>query len=239
MPTVLITGASRGFGLLLSEHYASDGWRVIACCRNPKSASALQTLSAQNPDLIEVFALDVTDFDQIDRLSEQLKGKKIDVLLNNAGVLGKNTLDDGAIQDQAFGNSDFDEWDMTFRTNAMAPMKMAEAFVEHVAASEQKKIVTLTSIVGSIGGNNFGGLYAYRASKSAANAIMKSMSLDLASREIIAFPIHPGFARTDMGGSNADIDPLEGAVGIRKMIAEASPESAGRFWTYSGEELPW
>jgi NAD(P)-dependent dehydrogenase (short-subunit alcohol dehydrogenase family) len=119
-------------------------------------------------------------------------------------------------------------------------MKMAEAFVGHVAKSQQKKIVTLTSVLGSVAGNNFGGLYAYRASKAAVNAIMKSMSIDLAkSHGIIAAPLHPGWVKTDMGGPKADIDAVTSVSGMRQVIAGLTPERAGRYWMYNGAELPW
>ena len=239
MPTVLITGTNRGFGLLMTEMFAKDGWRVLACCRNPDGATELRDLQERFADQIELHALDVSDFDAIDALAAQMKGRPVDLLLNNAGILGNRNMDQGTLEDQAFGNSDWAEWEMLYRVNTMAPMKMAEAFIEHVSASDQKKIVTLTSVVGSIGGSIFGGLYAYRASKAAANAVMKGMSIELAERGITAFPIHPGFAKTDMGGSRADIDPIEGAQGVFNVVTAATPDYAGRFWTYEGKELPW
>lgn len=239
MPTVLITGANRGFGLLMTELFAEDGWTVLACCRTPSKATELQALTERFPGGIQIHALDVTDFAAVDALAADLNGTPIDILLNNAGVLGKRNLDQGALEDQSFGNSDWAEWEQVYRINTMAPMKMAEAFIDHVAASDQKKIVTVTSVVGSIGGSIFGGLYAYRASKAAANAVMKGMSIELAEKGITAFPIHPGFAKTDMGGGRADIEPIEGARGVFKVVTEATLEHAGRFWTYEGKELPW
>ena len=239
MPTILITGCNRGFGLILTELFAQAGWRVLACCRNPDQATDLQKLAESHSGKIDIFALDVTDHAAIDALAQELAGTNIDVLLNNAGVLGKINNTPGVLEAQAFGKLDAEEWDLLWHVNVMAPMKMAEAFVDHVAASDQKKIVTLTSVIGSIGGNQFGGLYPYRASKAAANAIMRSMSIDLAARDIIAFPLHPGYAKTDMGGPNADIEPIEGAQGIFKVICEADQDASGRFWMYDGSELPW
>jgi len=239
MPTVLITGTSRGFGLLMTELFAEQGWTILACCRTPDKAAELKALEERFPNQVKIHALDVTDFSAIDALAADLNDTPIDILLNNAGVLGKRNLDQGTLEDQAFGNSDWTEWEELYRTNTMAPMKMAEAFIDHVAKSDQKKIVTVTSVVGSIGGSIFGGLYAYRASKAAANAVMKGLSIELAERGITAFPIHPGFAKTDMGGSRADIEPMEGARGVFKVVTEATLEDAGRFWTYEGKELPW
>ena len=100
-------------------------------------------------------------------------------------------------------------------------------------------IVTLTSMVGSMATNTAGGLYAYRSSKAAANAIMKSMSIDLAARGIIATPIHPGWAKTEMGGPNAPLNPVDAVAGVRRVIDGLTPEKAGRFWQFDGTEMPW
>jgi NAD(P)-dependent dehydrogenase (short-subunit alcohol dehydrogenase family) len=109
-----------------------------------------------------------------------------------------------------------------------------------VARSEQKKIVTLTSMLGSVANNRIGGLYAYRASKAAVNAIMKSMSIDLAkSHGIAATALHPGWVRTELGGPNADIDAATSVAGMRRVIDALTLANAGRFWVYDGSELPW
>jgi NAD(P)-dependent dehydrogenase (short-subunit alcohol dehydrogenase family) len=108
-----------------------------------------------------------------------------------------------------------------------------------VAASRQKKIVTLTSVIGSIGGNTIGGLYAYRSTKAAANAVMRSMGIDLAKRNIVALPVHPGWARTAMGGPRADLDPADAVRSVREVIAGLTLDQAGRFLSYAGQELPW
>jgi NAD(P)-dependent dehydrogenase (short-subunit alcohol dehydrogenase family) len=129
---------------------------------------------------------------------------------------------------------------MIFRINTFAPMKMAEAFVDHVAGSEHKKIVALTSILGSMAENRLGGLYAYRASKAALNAIMRSLSIDLGRKHgIIVAPIHPGWVRTAMGGPRAEISPEESVAGCCRVIAGLTKEGSGRFWMYNGSELPW
>jgi NAD(P)-dependent dehydrogenase (short-subunit alcohol dehydrogenase family) len=151
------------------------------------------------------------------------------VLLNVAGVMGS----------KRFGATDYAEWAQVLAVNVLAPMKMAEAFVEHVAASEEKKIVTLTSRMGSIGDNSSGGYYAYRSAKAAANAVMKSLALDLAGRGIIAVPIHPGWVRTDMGGSSAPLEAPDSVAGMRKVIAGLTPADSGKFLQYEGKELAW
>jgi NAD(P)-dependent dehydrogenase (short-subunit alcohol dehydrogenase family) len=238
MHTVLITGANRGLGLELVRQYEADGWRVIACARSPGSA-ALQAVVSKAPTRVQAHGLDVTDHAAIDRLADELAGTPVDVLLNVAGTMGSQSFAEKGLAIQRFGASDYDDWLQILGVNVLAPMKMAEAFVEHVAASEQKKIVTLTSIVGSIGSNARGGLYAYRSSKAAANAVMKSMALDLAPRGIIALPVHPGWVRTEMGGQSAPVEPVDSAAGMRRVIAGLTPDDAGRFLQFDGTELPW
>jgi NAD(P)-dependent dehydrogenase (short-subunit alcohol dehydrogenase family) len=162
------------------------------------------------------------------------------VLLNNAGTMGKGDFPKQGLTMDRFGSTDFADWEQTFRVNTFAPMKMAEAFIEHVERSDQKKIVALTSVIGSIAKNTIGGLYSYRASKAALNAIMRSMGIDLGRKHgIIAIPLHPGWAKTSMGGERADISPQQSVEGCRKVIAGLTKESAGRYWMYDGSELPW
>ena len=237
-PTIFITGSNRGIGFELVKQYAEQGWRVIATARNPGSADELNAIAKANSNVV-VEQLDVTDFERIDELARKYKDQPIDVLINNAGILGKYTMDEGAVEHSAFGNFDAEEWLLVYRINVMAPMKIAEAFVDHVAASDQKKIITLTSEVGSIANNDFGRFYPYRASKAAVNAIMKSMSIDLAEKEIIAIPLHPGWVRTDMGGRDASIDVVESVTKMRDVIANLTSAQSGRFLTYDGGEMPW
>jgi NAD(P)-dependent dehydrogenase (short-subunit alcohol dehydrogenase family) len=243
MPTVLITGAGRGLGLELARQYLADGWQVIACARSPERCPELSTLAGQankSGAQLEIAALDVTDHVAIDALAEKMRGRAIDVLLNSAGTMGAGNFAAQGVSFGKFGTSDFSDWAQTFRINTIGPMKMAEAFVTHVAQSEQKKIVSLTSILGSIAKNTIGGLYAYRASKAALNAVMHSMAIDLGRKyQIIAIPIHPGWVRTDMGGPRADIDATTSVSGMRAVIAGLDLAKAGRYWMYNGEELPW
>lgn len=240
MPTILITGTSRGLGLECVRQYAEAGWRVIACARQPAAASELQAIAARYGEQVRPVALDVEDHAAIDRLARDLEGTAIDVLLNSAGTMGSGSFAKDGLAFGAFGRSDYQDWDTIFRLNVYGPMKMAEAFVGHVARSDQKKIVTLTSMLGSVGINRIGGLYAYRASKAAVNAIMKSMAIDLGKNHgIAATALHPGWVKTDLGGSRADIDVETSVSGMRKVIAALTLETAGRFWVYDGSEMPW
>jgi NAD(P)-dependent dehydrogenase (short-subunit alcohol dehydrogenase family) len=239
MPTVLITGAGRGLGLEFVRQYAADGWTVIATARTPDRHAELGTLTKAAAGRIKLHTLDVADHAAIDALAARYEGVPVDVLINNSGTMGRQSFAGQGMQAQRFGGSDYEDWTYTFRVNALAPMKMAEAFVENVAASAQKKIVTLSSLIASIGSNNLGGLYAYRSTKAAVNAIMKSMALDLARRGIVAVPVHPGWAATDLGGPNAPVRPQHSVAGLRQVIAGLTKEKSGRFWQFDGKELPW
>lgn len=239
MPTLLLTGANRGLGLEFVRQYDADGWRIHACARDPEAAPELKTLADAAAGRISLHALDVVDLAAIEALAKRMSGTPIDVLINCAGWMGTRSFAREGVSVQQFGASDFAEWETVFRINAFAAMKMAEAFVEHVAAGAEKKIVSLTTIMASMAGNTIGGFYQYRASKAALNAIMRSMGIDLAKRGIIAIPLHPGWVRTEMGGPKADIDAPASVSGMRKLIANLKPEQAGRFWRYDGTELPW
>lgn len=229
IPQVLVTGANRGLGLEFVKQYLADGWRVIACCRNPLSSSALIALTASAGGRLSVRELDVADFGQVERLSAILAGESIDVLINNAGFYPEGE----------FGQVDYADWEVAFRINTMAPMKMAECFVEQVARSQQRKIVTLSSKMGSVADNGSGGSYIYRSSKTAVNMVMKSLSIDLAGRGIAVGVLHPGWVLTDMGGPNALIDATRSVSGLRQVIAGLTLENAGRFIAYDGKEIPW
>ncbi len=225
---VLITGTNRGIGLAFVKQYAADGWNVIACCRDPHSATELQNLASTHQN-IQIMALDVANFKQIDALALQLKDYKIDVLINNAGVYPESSL----------GDIDFEDWAAAFKINTMAPLKMVEAFMPHVAASRLKRIATLSSKMGSLDDNTSGGSYIYRTSKAAVNMVMKSLSKDLNRYGIAVVTLHPGWVKTDMGGPNGLINTQASVTGLRKVIAELSIANSGKFIAYDGKEIAW
>ncbi|HXB53838.1 MAG TPA: SDR family oxidoreductase [Vicinamibacteria bacterium] len=236
MPTILITGANRGLGLEFVRQYAAEGWEVHACCRSPQGADELRALAATRARF-RVHALDVADFPQIDALAHDLAGTALDVLLNNAGIFGPR-LRAGGDRGQFFGAVDFEAWAQVMRVNTMAPLKMAEAFVEHVSASEQQKIITLGSSMGSIAETS-GGFYAYRSSKAAVNMVMASLARDLAGRGIKVAVLCPGWVRTDMGGPDAPVNKEDSVRGLRRLIAGLTAQRSGTFTHYDGSAVAW
>ena len=236
MPTTLITGANRGLGLEFARQYAADGWRVLACSRQQ---SELLAELVESHSALSWHPLDVTDHNRVDELAQELVGTGIDVLLLSAGTMGDVDFANQGLAVGGFGDSDFADWRRVIEVNTIAVMKMAEAFVEHVQQSDQRKLVAISSMVASMGINSAGGLYAYRASKAGLNAIMRSMSVDLAARQIIALPMHPGWASTDMGGAAAPVSPMESVTGVRNVIAKLTPADSGRFLCYDGTEMAW
>ena len=227
MPTILITGANRGLGLEFAKQYAADGWRVIATCRDPLKAQGLAPLQGN----VEVHTLDISDNAQIQALAKTLKKEPIDVLLNNAGIYGPKPV--------KLGGVDYAIWADVMRINAMAPLKVSECFLDHIVAGNLKRIVTISSRMGSMGENGAGGSYIYRSSKAALNAVMKSLSVDLVARGISVTVLHPGWVRTDMGGPSGLIDADESVTGMRRVIDGLSMDVTGRFYNYDGSEIPW
>ena len=195
MPSTLITGANRGLGFEFARQYLADGWQVYAACRNPQSASELRRLADASDDKLQILALDVIDPVSVQAAAAKLDGQTIDLLLNNAGI--------GGPRGQGVGNIDYEAWAKVLDVNTMGPLRVSEAFVDHVAQSERKLIVTITSGMGSLADNTSGGAYAYRSSKAAVNMVMRSLAIDLAPRGIACVVINPGWVLTDMGGPHA------------------------------------
>jgi NAD(P)-dependent dehydrogenase (short-subunit alcohol dehydrogenase family) len=232
MKTLLITGANRGIGLEFCNQYAAEGWRVLACCRAPGKADKLNKLAARYPGLIKLNALDVTDHAQIGQVARLLSDEAIDLLINDAGVYPE-------ADKRGFGHTDYAEWMAAFNINAMAPLKMVEAFVNQIERSKLKLIVTITSQMGSIDDNGSGGSYLYRSSKAAANMVVKSLAVDLKEKGITSVAFNPGWVKTDMGGPNAMIPVEQSVADMRKVIAGLTLAETGKFIGNDGLVIPW
>lgn len=232
MNTVLITGANRGIGLEFARQYAADGWQVVACCRQPQQAEALNRLADQYQDRFSIHRLDVRELTEIDQLSHKLQDLPIDILINNAGVYPH-------AQNGEFGRISYDDWMEAFRVNTFAPLKMVEALVEQIACSQLKIVATITSKMGSIADNQRGGSYIYRSSKAAVNMVVKSLAVDLQPRGIIAVLLHPGWVQTDMGGRGALISTKQSVTGMKSILDRVTHSDTGKFIAYDGQHIPW
>ena len=220
MPTLFVAGASRGIGLELAKQYLAEGWKVHATYR--QSGSELEQLQGD----LHAHQLDVTDRAAIEQLKEELGNEPIDILFHNAGIYGHVT-------EEA-------EWLDSFRINTIAPFHMLTTFAANVGASKHKIATAMSSKMGSMGDNGSGGSYVYRSSKAALNAIMKSLSADLAQEYgVTVVVMHPGWVKTDMTGPGALISTAECVAGIRKVLDGVTPADAGRFYDYAGKEIPW
>ncbi len=238
-PTILLTGTSRGIGLELVRQYAALGWNVIATCRRPHEANELQAIAAEFPK-VKIEELDVLRHDMVDALAKKYKDQPIDVLLSVAGFFGDNLQMRGSF----YTRLNFDLWDLYVHTNAIGPLKLAEAFYGSVAASEQKKMMTISSQQGSIEDSYGPGSYFYRGSKAALNMFMHTLSEDVKIKraDIMVGLFSPGLIIDDRTRNL----PLEGKVerpisvtGMIGVIESFTPEMSGGFFKWSGETVPW
>ncbi len=227
MPNIFITGANRGIGLELARLYAERGWRVIATAREPETATELAALN------VEMRPLDVADRNAIQDLAATLKDP-FDVLIANAGVFGPASAAGG----QSLGSLDYGAWAEVMAVNLFGAVATAEAFRGHVSRSSQKKLVAITSQMGSIADAS-GGFYAYRTSKAALNMAYQALAHDLAGRGVAVGVIHPGWVRTRMGGPHATVSERASAEGIAAGIDGLVPSRGAVFQNYRGEPLPW
>lgn len=219
MKTILVSGANRGIGLELSRQLASRGEAVVAVCR--RSSDALRDTGVE---VIE--GVDVTDPESVAQLARRLDGRRIDWLINNAGVLGRDSLEE----------LDFESIEWQFRVNAVGPLRLTRALLPLLG--EDSAVGIVTSRMGSIGDNTSGGYYGYRMSKAAVNMAGASLAKDLASRKIAVALLHPGMVATDMTSGNGV--PVEHAAkGLIARMDALDMASSGSFWHAEGEVLPW
>lgn len=224
MANILITGANRGIGLELTKHYSELGHSVTAICR--ESNDELEELADQ-----VISGIDLTATKAIEAaagITEQLlMGEPLDILINNAGIFGNETLD----------NLDVNEIRRQFEINALVPLQLTHALLPLM--KNGSKVANITSRMGSIADNSSGEYYGYRASKAALNAFAKSLAIDLKPQGIAVAQIHPGFVQTRMVNFQGDITPAQAAKGIAARIEELSLSTSGGFWHSNGQPLPW
>ncbi len=236
--TVLVTGSNRGLGYEFARQYAEQGWSVIATARNPERAVALNELAARHSN-ITIEKLDVLDFEEIATLARKYTGTPIDVLINNAGVLGD-------LDGQTLGTFDYENFQQVMGVNVFGVLAVSEAFREHVATSQQKKIIGITSGAGVISrGGGGGNLHFYRTSKVALNMGLKGLASDLKDRGVVVGIVAPGTADTGMRrelvGERAaqDQDPADAVAGMMNVIAMLTQANSNQPYNYDGKPMPW
>jgi NAD(P)-dependent dehydrogenase (short-subunit alcohol dehydrogenase family) len=221
---VLITGANRGLGYEFARQYRDRGYEVIATARDPEGAGALRELD------VRVEALDVGTDASVTGLAQRLQNVTIDILINNAGVKGQAVA--------SFLNLDNAGVERTLNVNSIGPLRVLQALYPNLEPGEGKKIVQISSGLGSIGRNN-GGSYDYRMSKAALNMFNRTLALELGPAGYICVVLRPGWVRTDMGGPDANLSPQESVGGMIEVIENLGPDDNGRFIGYDGMEIPW
>lgn len=225
MKHVLVVGASRGIGLEFVRQYTKDGFKVFATCRQPADAERLTELGAT------VHTLDVRDTEAIAGLGWKLDGQPLDVVIINAGLMGPR-------ESHCENPPNREQFDEVMHTNVLAPMQLLPAIAPSVLAAHGR-IAFLSSTMGSIGTAVGANALLYRASKAALNMVARTTALNYASRDVIAFALHPGWVRTDMGGAGADVDVRVSVTGMRDVIARANKRHNGAFLDYRGQRLEW
>jgi NAD(P)-dependent dehydrogenase (short-subunit alcohol dehydrogenase family) len=229
MRTVLISGANRGLGLEFVRQYLAAGEKVIAGVRDPARAHELRALPGQ--DRLEIHPLDIADADSLARFRAAIGAQPIDLLIANAGTWGGD-------RQSRLGDIDWDAWLEAFAVNVLGPVRLAEAFVDNVASGRDRKMVALSSRMGSTADSS-GGTLIYRSSKAALNNAWRNIALQLRDRGVACFPVHPGWAQTDMGGAQAPLTPEQAISALRARIDQWSLADSGRFLAGDGRELPW
>jgi NAD(P)-dependent dehydrogenase (short-subunit alcohol dehydrogenase family) len=232
MNRILITGANRGLGLELVRLCAARGDRIFAGCRSPGHDTELKDLSAQSGGRVSILPLEITDPVSLDQCLRQVRGEvdALDILINNAAINAEG---------ETLRTFDTEKAAQQWMVNAVGQVLVVQKFLDLLKAGIDPKIINVTSEAGSISTmNHFRGYY-YFGSKAAMNMFSRSMAWDPDTAGIITIALHPGWIRTDMGGSNADLSVTESADGILNVIANLMSEDNGRFYTWDGKDFPW
>ncbi|BAY86445.1 short-chain dehydrogenases/reductases family protein [Calothrix parasitica NIES-267] len=219
MGTYLVTGANRGIGLEYCRQLKERGDNVIAVCRSVSD-------ELKDLDLQTETDVDITSDSSVAQLVKKLDGKTLDVLINNAGIIERVSLN----------NLDFDSIRRQFEVNAVGPLRLTQALLNNLKSGS--KVIMMTSRMGSIDDNTSGGSYGYRMSKVALSMAGKSLSEDLKSKNIPVAILHPGLVQTRMTGFSG-ITTEESVKGLLARIDELNIENTGTFWHSNGEILPW
>lgn len=230
MATYFITGCNRGLGLELAQQLIGRGERVIATCRDIATASELTEFALRSKGL-SLIEMDVASAASRQAAVELLNEEPIDIFINNAGVYGP--------RDAQFGNVDEAAMAEVLLTNAIAPLLLSQLLAPNLRQGQDKKLIYVSSKMGSIADNGRGGSYIYRTSKTALNSAVKSLAVDLAAEGFAVAALHPGWVRTEMGGPNGLIDARTSVAGMVAVIDALETATTGKFFNYDGSEIPW
>lgn len=227
MARVIITGANRGVGLALVQHYFDAGDTVIALCRRVAGADKLHALAASSAGRVTIGAIDIADPVSIEAAAAHCDGA-VDLLINNAGILGG--------EHQSLDDIDFDEWMNAFKVMTIGPFRVTRAFLPHLTQAKGKVLFVTSQVSASTW--PYGGYYGYSSAKAAGNRVAQILAIDLRGRGISVASVHPGYVKTDMGGPNAEITPAQSAAGIHQVMARLNLASSGGFFNWNGDRHP-
>ncbi len=233
----LVTGANRGLGLEFTKQILQAGHNVYATCRNTNDIDDLNEYSGKYKDSLIILKLDINDHDSILKLNKKLRNVSIDVMINNAGIIGPLPYFENTFK-QHYGTIDYDVWADVFKTNLFGPVKMAETFLDQIEKGQDKKMVFISSVVGSIA-DDHQKAFAYATSKTALNKSVALMADILKERKVKVLAMCPGYVKTRMNGGGANLEPEESIKGMLKQIEKLDLESSGRFVRYNGESINW
>lgn len=228
--SVLITGANSGIGLEFTIQYLKADYQVFCCCLDLDDCEELKKMTKRYPYL-KLYQTDVTNPQHLEALEGELEGIPIDILINNAGTFG--------LHDEFLSDLSTDNLLDVYRTNTIAPLKMIESLIPSLCRGTEKKVVTITSYMASISQNVAGGAYAYRGSKAALNAVMRSAAIDLEELGIKVLLLHPGWVKTKMGTHEATLTPEESVGGMMEVIEAYDGSQLAPFLNYQGKTIPW
>lgn len=235
MRTAIVTGANRGLGYEYTRQLLGRGWRVIACARTTESAD-LGRLREKFGDALDMRSLDVTDHAAVDSLATDLASVEVDLLVNNAGTTGPKGTPE-CMEYQGLENMDYAIWRDIMEVNVLGLFKIATAFHPHLAAGNRGLLVNLSSDLGSNAQNTLGNLYSYRVSKAAVNMISTGIGIEW--RDITCVSMAPGWCRTELGGSGAEIAPEDSVEAQLDTFEKLGAEDSGRYINRFGDTVPY
>lgn len=231
MPSVLVTGSARGLGYEFAKQFAEQGYRVYATCRDRHKADKLTTIADRSEGLLTVHEMDIGDEASVRACAASIGDVPIDILLNNAGVWG-------GLETQVLANMDYDNWAHELNIMLMGPFRVVQAFLDNVIASDEKKIVTVSSQTAAHSYDHVVG-YSYASAKAGLNRIMTALANELEDKGVTVALLHPGWVKTEMAGDVADLEPDYAAAKILDVIKGMTQANSGQFLQWKGGVHPW